>query len=59
MRCVLTRSPVLVPAADSLFPATACESSDDIETFLELLLNNRRIATATHNIMAFRIETVS
>ena len=47
--------PLLTPP----FPATACESSEEIETFLELLLNNRRIATATHNIMAFRIETVS
>lgn len=33
-----------------------CATGHDVEAFLEVLLSNRKIASATHNIMAFRIQ---
>lgn len=56
-RMVHTQQPVVVSKSTFVAHACACETTDDVEGFLELLLNNRRIATATHNIMAFRVET--
>jgi len=34
----------------------ACESTQEVEAFLICLLDNKRVAAATHNIMAFRVH---
>ena len=34
----------------------ACDSAEEVRAFVDLLLSNRRLASATHNVLAYRIE---
>ena len=33
-----------------------CETTAEVDAFVDLLLENKKLAAATHNIMAFRID---
>lgn len=35
------------------------KSADDVKAVMDVLLTNRKIASATHNIMAYRISSLS
>jgi Uncharacterized protein family UPF0029/RWD domain len=55
-RIVHSTQPLMDRKSTFLGHLCRCNNLEDVESFLEVLLTNRRIASATHNIMAFRIE---
>jgi putative IMPACT (imprinted ancient) family translation regulator len=54
----ITHGPALTERR-STFQAHVCaiERADDVKTFMAQLRENRHVAAATHNILAWRIET--